>query len=171
LQDARLQVRPHGYLLVLFFVFFTIATLQIATTINCRTNPAGQVHDAVQVQSLLLQRATCVLWEVLSNAPHVLVLCRCRPPADCCAEFEVERIELPAHAAGYRPVRVNCGSILLLQSGGDADEGVTLVPQEGEGEALTLRTGAVVFTSAGQDVCISTGAGGAVFYRAHVNLG
>jgi hypothetical protein len=68
-------------------------------------------------------------------------------------------------------VRVSCGSILLLQNCGDAEESVTLVPQEGEGETLTLRTGAVVFTSAGQDVCISTGAGGAVFYRAHVNLG
>eukprot|EP00429_Kryptoperidinium_foliaceum_P092601 CAMPEP_0176184790 /NCGR_PEP_ID=MMETSP0121_2-20121125/1005_1 /TAXON_ID=160619 /ORGANISM="Kryptoperidinium foliaceum, Strain CCMP 1326" /LENGTH=224 /DNA_ID=CAMNT_0017523193 /DNA_START=36 /DNA_END=706 /DNA_ORIENTATION=+ len=91
-----------------------------------------------------------------------------RPPADCCAEFEVEIIELPPNTQKYEPVKVNCGSILLLcQSGTGA--GSTMIECEGPGQVL--KEGAVVFTGAGETVHITTGQDSAVFYRAHVNLG
>lgn len=116
--------------------------------------------------------------------------CVCRPPADCCAEFEVELIEIPPHSQ-YSPVVVNCGCILLLLCCGHSNpsyngdgqvtisclsnsnnstcntEGATVSDQV----ALSLQVGAVVFTGAAEQVCISVGAGGATFYRAHVNLG
>jgi hypothetical protein len=123
-------------------------------------------------------------------------LIRChssRPPVDGCAEFEVEVIEMPPNTIQYHPVVVNCGCILLLLRAGDAPGSVTLLSTAetssnsssssssssgGSGGAaeeaqrsLDLREGAVVFTAALEDVAISTGASGATFYRAHVNLG
>lgn len=133
-----------------------------------------------------LYRYVCRIYRanLRNNSPRsVLAMCGgivflYRPPADCCAEFEVERIELPARTTGYHPIRVDAGCILLLQSAGEdhsaaATEVKLTAVREGEQSETTLHlaVGAVVYTSAGQDVTISTGASGAVFYRAHVNLG
>ncbi len=40
----------------------------------------------------------------------------------------------------------------------------------GEADLLDLKEGAVVFTAARQKISITTGAEGATFYRAHINL-
>lgn len=94
----------------------------------------------------------------------------------------MELIEVPPHSQ-YSPVVVNCGCILLLLRCGDAAdtaEGKVTVSHttssnstEGATEQtpLSLQVGAVVFTAAAQQVSIVVGAGGATFYRAHVNLG
>lgn len=98
-----------------------------------------------------------------------------RPPVAECAEFEVELIEVPPHTTSYHPAVLPCGAILLLLRSGMTPESVVLTAQgsatEGvQGSQLDLKEGAVVFTASGQDVSISTGAEGATFYRAHVNL-
>jgi hypothetical protein len=89
---------------------------------------------------------------------------------DCCAEFEVERIDLPPHTVDYQPVRVSCGCIYLVQNLGST-AGDSTIAMEAEGSTLHLKEGAVVFTAAGEAVKITTGAGGATLFRAHVNLG
>jgi len=87
-----------------------------------------------------------------------------RPPADCCAEFEVERITVPAHTT-YTPPPVPCGAMLLMISGEDGTaSGSPNAP-------LPLKAGSVVFVGASEDINITTGGIETVFYRAHVNLG
>mmetsp|Transcript_20544 Transcript_20544/g.28313 ORF Transcript_20544/g.28313 Transcript_20544/m.28313 type:complete len:413 (+) Transcript_20544:22-1260(+) len=95
-----------------------------------------------------------------------------RPPVDCCSEFEVEIITVPAQVAAYRPLVVACGCILLLMSG----SGVSITCHQGVGDGQTLgitalRTGTVLFVEANAVVTVTTGNDSAVFYRAHVNLG
>ena len=92
-----------------------------------------------------------------------------------CAEFEVELIDVPPHTTSYHPAVLPCGAILLLLRSGMTPESVVLTVHgsatEGVQESrLDLKEGAVVFTVAGQDVRITAGAEGAIFYRAHVNL-
>jgi len=92
-----------------------------------------------------------------------------------CAEFEVELIEVPPNTTSYHPAVLPCGAVLLLFRSGSAPGSVILTAQGCESEGvqesvLDLKEGAVVFTAAGQDVSITTGADGATFYRAHVNL-
>lgn len=83
----------------------------------------------------------------------------------------MELIEVPANTAAYRPPVLPCGAVLLLFKAGSAASSAVLNTQSGaEGSELDLKEGAVVFTAAGQDVTITTGAEGATFYRAHVNL-
>ena len=88
---------------------------------------------------------------------------------DCCSEFEVELITVPAQVASYKPLVVACGCILLLVSG----SGVSITCQQGLGEnqSATLQTGSVLFVVANALVTLSTGVDSAVLYRAHVNLG
>lgn len=93
-----------------------------------------------------------------------------RPPADCCAEFEVERIEIPANTTDYHPITVDCGSLLLLLQS-TSDHPSVKVTTVRTNESLLLREGGVVFTGANEEISITTGETGATFYRAHVNLG
>lgn len=107
-----------------------------------------------------------------------------RPPVAECAEFEVELIEVPPNTTSYHPAVLPCGAVLLLFRAGTSPHNVILTSQnspgsatagvegmEGlEGSVLDLKEGAVVFTATGQRVSIATGAEGATFYRAHVNL-
>lgn len=91
---------------------------------------------------------------------------------DCCSEFEVELISVPAQVASYKPLVVACGCIMLLMSG----SGVSIAYQEGVEEqtivkTTTLMKGSVLFVVANAHVTVSTGLDPAVFYRAHVNLG
>lgn len=74
---------------------------------------------------------------------------------------------MPANTTAYQPPLLPCGCVLLLLKTGS---GVSSVVLSTASEELTLQEGAVVFTAAGQDVSVTTGADGATFYRAHVNL-
>lgn len=83
----------------------------------------------------------------------------------------MELIEVPANTTAYHPPALPCGAVLLLFKAGSAASSAVITTQSGvESSELDLKEGAVVFTAAGQDVAITTGAEGATFYRSHVNL-
>lgn len=82
---------------------------------------------------------------------------------------------MPANTSLYQPITLPCGCLLLLLQAGAAAGSVVLHVEStsgdaGEAELLDLKEGAVVFTAARQKIFITTGAEGATFYRAHVNL-
>jgi len=90
------------------------------------------------------------------------------PPADMCAEFEVERTSVPAGVLGYRPIRLKCSCILLVLEG----SATLTLNLAGEQQPLKVSPGSIVFTASDADVSISVeGAENLLLYRAHVNLG
>ena len=136
----------------------------------------------------------------MSNKFHInfTLFHKCRPPSDCCAEFEVELITVPAHTTAYQLPTVNCGCILLVMdvttyssttSTTSATStssttatltestavaivpGATISCSSSQESSTQLKAGLVLFTSANESVCITTGAVSVTLYRSHVNLG
>lgn len=88
-----------------------------------------------------------------------------RPPPKLCAEFEVELCTIPSNSDAYHPSVLPCGYLLLLFKGN------TCMISEGNNVFQSLKLGSVSFISANCDITVLAGKDGAVFYRAHVNLG
>lgn len=86
-----------------------------------------------------------------------------RPPADVCAEFEVEMTSLPAHTSGYAPPQINAACIAIVTRGGGA--------ATCGGRTVALTEGTVLFLPAAAPVLIDAGDRELEFFRAHVNLG
>mmetsp|Transcript_22841 Transcript_22841/g.38223 ORF Transcript_22841/g.38223 Transcript_22841/m.38223 type:complete len:436 (-) Transcript_22841:1175-2482(-) len=89
-----------------------------------------------------------------------------RPPSDCCAEFEVEKIVVPANTSSYTPLTVPCGSMIIMIVGGSTTRVAATATTE-----MMIQDGAVLFVAANEQIRITTGVNEATFYRAHVNLG
>jgi mannose-6-phosphate isomerase len=89
-----------------------------------------------------------------------------RPPLDVCAEFEVERTELPAGLQAYSPVTVNCGCLIIVT------QGTGVVVQTMEELGVQLMPGSVVFIPANSSSQFKVDESSSlVYFRAHVNLG
>lgn len=86
----------------------------------------------------------------------------CRPPAKYCAEFEVDRTEVPVDTTYSLPA-VPCGSILLVVQGSEAI-------MTAAGEELRVTEGATVFVAANTAIQITSQSTSTMLYRAHVNL-
>jgi hypothetical protein len=89
-----------------------------------------------------------------------------RPPADVCSEFEIEQTTLPAGTGSYQPAPVPCACMLLLLRGG-----TFTVTDTSNNTSEHHKEGTVLFVPAHAQVTVAGGAEGALFYRAHVNLG
>jgi len=83
------------------------------------------------------------------------------------AEFEVEKVCIPANTNGYKLLSVPCGSLMIVVKNSD----VATLHSSDSAEQMSLRLGAVLFTAAYADCSISTGSDDIVIYRAHANLG
>jgi hypothetical protein len=96
-------------------------------------------------------------------------------------EFEVERITIPQGIVNYRPLVVDCASLVLFASGerSTVDFYSSSLEEERSEEqkkdklrkSEIVLEGSVLFIPAGLEISISTGEAEAVFYRTHVNLG
>lgn len=96
-----------------------------------------------------------------------------RPPVKSCAEFEIERIVIPAEYS-YSLLCHACASICIFLDGSGASSGATM-SWEGNGEKGQDQPmpalGSQLFMAAGVRLTVVTKDQGLEMYRAHVNLG
>lgn len=96
-----------------------------------------------------------------------------RPPVKSCAEFEIERVIIPAEYT-YSLLCHDCASICIFLEGAGKSSGA-IMSYEGNGEEGLDQplpaVGAQMLMAAGVTLTITTKSQGLEMYRAHINLG